>query len=142
MVRSARSLSALLLLLGSVSCSTEEAGCAREEVESDAGLLYEDIACGAGDQAGRGDRVTVLYSAELLDGTVVESRTDEPLTTRLGVGTLIEGWDDGISGMKAEGVRRLTVPPDLGYGGSGLPPHVPPDATLVFEIELIEIEPI
>ena len=136
-------IAVLLLVIPISSCSADESPCVREPVTIEEGLVYEDLVCGEGLEAGRGDRLTVEYTASLADGTPIESSSDlgEPVSFRLGSGMVIQGWDDGLPGMREDGTRRLTVPPELAYWDSGLPPDIPPDATLVFEIELLEVEP-
>jgi len=104
-------------------------------------LLMSDIKPGTGQEAQRGDTVKVHYVGTLPDGTEFDSsrRRDTPLEFQLGVGAVIKGFDTAVTGMKVGGVRRVTVPPDLGYGRQGSPPKIPPGATLVFEIELVDV---
>jgi len=104
-------------------------------------LKVVDVSLGTGNAAQLGDLVSVDYTASLLDGTVVDSSRPrgKPLEFRLGTGQVIKGFERGVVGMKAGGVRRLTIPPDLAYGKRGVPPTIPPDATLVFEVELESI---
>jgi FKBP-type peptidyl-prolyl cis-trans isomerase FkpA len=98
--------------------------------------------CGDGDEAARGDVVSVHYTGTLEDGSEFDSSVDRgPFSVRLGAGDVIAGWDEGIPGMKVGGTRVLTIPPELGYGEGGYPPVIPPNATLIFEIELLEIQP-
>jgi peptidylprolyl isomerase/FKBP-type peptidyl-prolyl cis-trans isomerase FkpA len=106
-----------------------------------ASLLIEDILVGEGAQAtGRGQFVSVHYTGWLEDGSEFDtSRRGQPFSFPLAVGFVIDGWDRGLSGMRIGGKRRLTIPPGLGYGASGLGKAIPPDATLVFEIELLAI---
>ena len=101
-------------------------------------LKVVDVTVGSGKEAGMGDLVSVDYTASLTEGTVVDSSRPrgKPLQFRLGAGQVIKGFERGIVGMKAGGVRRLTIPPDLAYGKKGVPPTIPPNATMVFEIEL------
>jgi len=105
-------------------------------------LIIEDLTPGSGTEAkGPGQYVTVHYTGWLEDGTEFDSsrRRDEPFGFPLGVGYVIPGWDQGVIGMRVGGKRRLTVPSTLGYGAHGAGNVIPPYATLVFEIELLEI---
>ena len=97
---------------------------------------------GTGDQeAKQGDFVKVHYTGTLEDGTKFDSSVDrgEPFEFTLGVGQVIQGWDQGVSGMKIGEKRKLTIPPNLGYGANGVPGAIPPNAVLIFEVELLEI---
>jgi FKBP-type peptidyl-prolyl cis-trans isomerase len=107
------------------------------------GIQKEDLAEGAGPAAKKGDRVSVHYVGRLLDGTQFDSSLDRgvPFEFVIGQRQVIEGWDDGVVGMKKGGKRKLTIPPHLAYGRTGSPPKIGPDATLVFEIELLDIAP-
>lgn len=107
-----------------------------------AGLVIEDLETGTGALAtGRGQTVRVHYTGWLADGTQFDSSRDrgEPFSFPLGVEFVIRGWDEGVPGMRVGGTRRLTVPPELGYGSRGAGKVIPPDATLVFEVELLDI---
>lgn len=102
----------------------------------------EEIEIGAGRQAtGPGQTVIVHYTGWLTDGKEFDSSRgrDEPFRFPLGVGMVIPGWDQGVVGMRVGGKRKLTIPPHLGYGAGGAGGVIPPNATLVFEIELLEI---
>jgi FKBP-type peptidyl-prolyl cis-trans isomerase len=100
----------------------------------------EDLVTGKGPEAVRGKRVQVHYTGWLLDGAKFDSSVGgDPFTFQLGAGEVIEGWDRGVAGMKVGGKRKLTLPPDLGYGARGAPPEIPPNATLVFEVELLGV---
>ncbi|MGH2748430.1 MAG: FKBP-type peptidyl-prolyl cis-trans isomerase [Actinomycetota bacterium] len=101
----------------------------------------EDVECGDGETAESGDTITVHYVGTLESGEQFDSSRDrgEPFPFRLGAGDVIPGWDEGLVGMQVGGVRRLTIPPDLAYGETGFPPDIPPNATLVFEVELLEV---
>ncbi len=112
------------------------------EITTDTGLKYEDLVVGGGAAAtGPGQTVTVHYTGWLEDGTKFDSSVDrdEPFKFPLGVGYVIPGWDQGVVGMNVGGKRKLTVPPELGYGASGAGGVIPPNATLLFEVELIGI---
>jgi FKBP-type peptidyl-prolyl cis-trans isomerase len=103
------------------------------------GLVYEEITVGAGAEAAHGLRVTVHYTGWLTDGTKFDSSKDrdDPFEFHLGQGQVIAGWDEGVAGMRVGGTRKLTIPPQLGYGARGAGGVIPPHATLVFEVELL-----
>lgn len=111
--------------------------CEEGTVTTDSGLQYEDIECGDGEEADRGDTVSVKYRGALEDGTEFDSGT---YPFQIGSGMVIPGWEEGIAGMKVGGKRKLTIPPDLAYGPQGRPPVIPENATLVFDVELLEIQ--
>ena len=104
-------------------------------------FLVEDLIVGEGDTASLGDAVTVHYIGTLTDGTEFDSsvQNGEPLIFLLGAGSVIRGWDLGIEGMQVGGVRRLTIPPSLGYGSLQAGP-IPPNSTLLFDVELLGVE--
>jgi FKBP-type peptidyl-prolyl cis-trans isomerase FkpA len=108
---------------------------------TDSGLKYEDLVEGDGEQAAAGQRVSVHYTGWLVDGEKFDSSLDrnQPFDFSLGKGMVIQGWDEGVAGMKVGGKRRLTIPPQLGYGQRGAGGVIPPNATLVFEVELLAI---
>lgn len=105
-------------------------------------LLVEDLVVGEGEAAASGDTVTVEYTGWLEDGTKFDSSLDRgtPFVFTLGANEVIPGWDLGVEGMQVGGKRKLTIPPELGYGASGAGELVPPNATLVFEVELLSID--
>jgi peptidylprolyl isomerase len=105
------------------------------------GVLVQDLTPGAGPSVVAGATVAVRYTGWLPDGTQFDGNADaDPIRFRVGVGMVIPGWDDGLIGMKAGGKRKLVIPPDQGYGGEGSGP-IPPNATLVFDVEVVEIVP-
>ncbi len=108
---------------------------------SDSGLHYEDLAEGEGPVAGPGQQVSVHYTGWLEDGTKFDSSVDrnQPFQFALGKGMVIRGWDEGVAGMKVGGKRKLTIPPHLAYGSRGAGGVIPPNATLIFEVELLDI---
>ena len=110
-------------------------------ITTESGLQYEEITVGEGDTAQAGQTVTVHYTGWLTDGRKFDSSKDRdmPFEFSLGAGEVIRGWDEGVQGMKVGGVRKLTLPPELGYGRRGAGGVIPPDATLVFEVELLGV---
>jgi len=104
-------------------------------------LQKEDLEQGTGAEAVAGKRVTVHYVGTLTDGSKFDSSRDrgKGFSFTLGAGEVIRGWDEGVLGMKIGGLRRLTIPPELGYGERGFPPVIPPRSTLVFEVELLGV---
>ena len=113
-----------------------------KEITTKSGLKYQDLKQGAGDAAKAGDTVEVHYVGTLTDGKKFDSSRDrnEPFVFKLGAGKVIKGWDEGVAGMKAGGKRKLTIPPELAYGKRGAGADIPPDATLIFEVELLKIK--
>jgi FKBP-type peptidyl-prolyl cis-trans isomerase FkpA len=112
------------------------------KVTTDSGLMYEDIEPGAGALCtGRGQTAIVHYTGWLEDGTQFDSSRDrnKPFSFPVQCSYVIPGWDEGVIGMRVGGIRRLTVPPRLAYGEKGAGGVIPPNATLTFEIELLEI---
>jgi FKBP-type peptidyl-prolyl cis-trans isomerase len=104
-------------------------------------MKSEDLTVGSGDEATTGKTVSVHYTGTLTDGSKFDSSLDRgrPFEFQLGAGRVIKGWDQGVLGMKVGGKRKLTIPSDLAYGARGFPPVIPPDSTLVFEIELLGV---
>jgi len=112
------------------------------EITTDSGLRYQDLQSGSGAVAtGRGQTVIVHYTGWLEDETKFDSSRDrnEPFSFPMECGYVIPGWDEGVKGMQVGGTRRLVIPPELGYGAQGAGGVIPPNATLIFEIELLEI---
>ena len=104
-------------------------------------LICEDLTVGDGAEAVAGKTIIVHYTGWLTDGTKFDSSKDrnDPFSFKLGAGMVIRGWDEGFSGMKIGGKRKLTIPPEMGYGARGAGGVIPPNATLVFEVELLDI---
>ncbi|MDX9698380.1 MAG: FKBP-type peptidyl-prolyl cis-trans isomerase [Rhodocyclaceae bacterium] len=105
------------------------------------GLVIEDMETGSGGTAERGRMVSVHYTGWLTDGSKFDSSKDRnaPFQFPLGAGHVIRGWDEGVQGMQEGGRRKLTIPPELGYGARGAGGVIPPNATLVFEVELLQV---
>jgi len=113
-----------------------------KEVTLPSGLKYVDTKIGDGAIAEDGMMATVHYTGWLTDGTKFDSSVDrgQPFSFRIGAGQVIRGWDEGVKGMRTGGKRKLTIPSDLGYGAAGTPGGpIPPNATLVFDVELIAV---
>ena len=120
------------------SCSEK-----KDSITMDNGLVIEDIIEGDGKEANDYNKVVFNYTGKLEDGSIFDSSLSpgkEPFTFTLGVGSVIKGWDMGVKGMKVGGKRKLTIPPELGYGDRGAGNVIPPGATLIFEVELLEVE--
>jgi FKBP-type peptidyl-prolyl cis-trans isomerase len=100
------------------------------------GVKIEDLTVGTGEEVKPRDTVTIHYKGCLMNGTEFDSSHKRGQPATFPLARLIKGWQEGIPGMKVGGKRRLTIPPELGYGAYGSPPNIPPNATLTFEIEL------
>ena len=111
-------------------------------VTTDSGLKYYDLTVGRGEPPESGQQVIVHYTGWLLDGTKFDSSLDrgEPFGFQLGVGRVIPGWDEGVASMLVGGKRQLVIPPDLAYGSQGAGGVIPPDAVLIFEVELLAVQ--
>jgi FKBP-type peptidyl-prolyl cis-trans isomerase len=135
----------LLLAAGALGCAQiglqpRPVEVEHRKVATTSGLDYEELALGSGMAAAPGSSVTFDYTVWLADGTRVDSTLDRgvPITVTLGSAPL-RAFDEGLAGMQPEGRRRLIVPPELAYGAEGVPDLVPPDATLVFEVHVLEV---
>ena len=128
----------LILALGTAAAAQEEP----EVVKGKNGLEYIDLVVGDGLDARRGDQVTVHYTGWLEDGTKFDSSLDrgQPFVFPLGGGRVIQGWDLGVAGMKVGGKRKLMIPAKLGYGKRGAGNAIPPNANLIFEVELLSVK--
>jgi peptidylprolyl isomerase len=114
-----------------------------KEVTTASGLKYVDIVEGQGASPRPGQNVSVQYTGTLENGTKFDSSYDrggKPYTFPIGRGQVIPGWDEGLMTMKVGGKRRLTIPPKLGYGPAGKPPDIPPNSTLIFDVELLDVK--
>jgi FKBP-type peptidyl-prolyl cis-trans isomerase FkpA len=112
---------------------------------TNSGLQYDDTVLGSGEEAKTGQQVSVHYTGWLYDGAVKGAKFDsskdrnDPFSFELGAGMVIRGWDEGVQGMRVGGTRLLVIPPELGYGARGAGGVIPPNATLLFEVELLDV---
>lgn len=137
-------LAVVLLGFALMSWKTPEEEVAGQDIrmEQPSGLGIETVQAGSGKEALNGSTVTVHYTGTLEDGTKFDSSVDrgQPFSFTLGIGQVIAGWDQGVLGMKVGEKRRLTIPADLAYGEQGVPGAIPPNATLIFDVELLGVE--
>lgn len=138
---------ALLVAAGFSACNkkSDAGGAAAPGAAAPQGgsLLIEDVKISGGDVATKGKTVSVHYTGVLTNGTKFDSSLDrgQPIMFALGTGQVIKGWDQGVEGMKVGGKRKLTIPPDLAYGARGTPGGpIPPNSTLVFDVELVAVK--
>lgn len=113
----------------------------QKTVTKDSGLQYIDIIEGEGASPTQGQTVVVHYTGTLTNGKVFDSSVErnQPFSFKIGVGQVIKGWDEGVMSMKVGGKRQLIIPPDLGYGARGAGGVIPPNATLIFDVELLKV---
>jgi len=111
-------------------------------ITTDSGLKYQDLKAGTGTEAKKGDTVEVHYTGWLTNGKKFDSSVDsgKPFSFKLGARMVIQGWDEGVAGMKVGGKRKLTIPYKLAYGEEGRPPVIPEKADLIFEVELLKVK--
>ncbi len=146
--RRARAIATTALVAALTACAGTEPETMNQGQSTITELQKQDAKAGTGADAAAGKAVTVHYTGWLYDaakpdkkGQKFDSSRDrnEPFTFRLGAGEVIRGWDEGVAGMKVGGQRTLTIPPDLGYGRRGAGGAIPPNATLVFDVELLAV---
>lgn len=116
---------------------------AGDGVKTESGLQYWDLKVGTGEEAKNGDKVRVHYTGWFTSGKKFDSSVDahQPYSFTLGQGNVIRGWDEGVTGMKVGGKRQLRIPPELAYGEKGFKDIVPPNATLIFDVQLLAVMP-
>ena len=139
--------SVVFLVVGCGGSTTESGGTVAESNVTQ--LVKTDGKAGSGAEAQSGQQVTVHYTGWLYDPSKADSKgnkfdssrdRNEPFSFRLGGGEVIRGWDEGVAGMKVGGQRTLTIPPDMGYGARGAGGVIPPNATLLFDVELLDVK--
>lgn len=138
-------IAVLLIITGTLGggniMAANENGSDAREVTTSSGLKYLDQVLGTGDVAVAGKTASVHYTGWLESGKQFDSSVDrgQPFSFPLGAGRVIKGWDEGVQGMKVGGKRKLTIPSDLGYGSRGAGGVIPPNATLIFDVELLGV---
>ncbi|MEJ2543181.1 MAG: FKBP-type peptidyl-prolyl cis-trans isomerase [Calditrichaceae bacterium] len=132
----------IVLSIFSLSLMLLFMACSKGEVTTDSGLKYTDLVVGKGDTPQKGQTVVVHYTGMLEDGKKFDSSYDRnaPIEFVIGTGQMIPGFDEGIQTMQKGGKRRMVIPPYLAYGSGGIPNLIPPDATIIFEVELVDIK--
>lgn len=127
---------------GEYTMAVSDDNSAGQEVTTASGLKYVDQVLGTGEVATAGKNTTVHYTGWLENGKEFDSSVDraQPFSFPLGAGRVIKGWDEGVQGMKVGGKRKLTIPSDLGYGSRGAGGVIPPNATLIFDVELLGVK--
>lgn len=145
----AGALSGIIFSVEAISVQSKEVNSTRNKmmaqannaIKTPSGLSYVDEVVGSGASPRAGQRVSVHYTGWLTNGQKFDSSLDrgQPFEFTLGQGEVIRGWDEGVASMKVGGKRKLTIPPDLGYGARGAGGVIPPNATLVFEVQLLDV---
>ncbi len=132
-----------LVMLTIVSCNEEnEANATKKQVTAAKGFKIEDVKIGTGKLAEKGKMIEVHYTGTLTNGKKFDSSLDrnETFKFKLGTGQVIKGWDEGFAGMKVGGVRKLTIPPEMGYGSHAMGSAIPAHSTLLFTVELVNVQ--
>lgn len=132
----------MALVAGCGASGNKEDNAEGKQVTTASGLKYTDMKIGTGASPVAGKQVTVHYTGTLEDGTKFDSSVDrgQPFQFTIGVGQVIKGWDEGVMSMKVGGKRKLVIPAELGYGASGAGGVIPPNATLIFDVELLSVQ--
>jgi peptidylprolyl isomerase len=143
--RSMAQLAVLALCLGCVACDADDGNVVEKEIQVGSRkvtLKYIDQVVGKGREVKKGDTVMIHYTGTLKSGKKFDSSRDrgEPFVTEIGVGKVIQGWDEGVPGMKEGGKRKLIIPSDLAYGQRGAGKDIPPNADLIFEVEVLKVQ--
>ena len=140
-----RVLTSLALVLAAVAVSAQTGGPTKvtgKPKTTASGVQYWDVTAGSGATAVSGKNVTVNYTGWLTSGKQFDTSVGKrPFQFKLGAGQVIQGWDDGVAGMKVGGKRQLRIPPNLAYGSQGVSGAIPPNATLIFDVELLAVGP-